>query len=71
MSTEELCGREWMMNHRVVRGKVGSNVESMVREQLRSDMMGLDSKKMYEVGSEELGSMEWCGGRWADTWSPW
>jgi hypothetical protein len=38
----------------VVRGKVGSNVESMVRELLRFDMMGLDSNKMYEVGTEEL-----------------
>jgi hypothetical protein len=59
MSTEELCGREWMMDHRVVRGKVGSNVESMVKEKLRLDMMGLDSNKMYEVGTEELGSKEW------------
>jgi hypothetical protein len=59
MSTEELCGREWMMDHRVVRGKVGSNVESMVKEKLRLDMMGLDSNKMYEVGTEEWSSREW------------
>ena len=59
MSTEELGSMEWMMDHRVVRGKVGSNVESMVKEKLRLDMMGLDSNKMYEVGTEELGSKEW------------
>ena len=56
MSTEELGSKEWMMDHRVVRGKVGSNVESMMKEKLRLDMMGLDSNKMYVVGTEKLSS---------------
>ena len=59
MSTEELCGREWMMDHRVVRGEVGSNVESMMKEKLRLGMVGLDSNKLYEVGTEDLSSKEW------------
>ena len=33
---------------------MGRYVESMVRELLSFDMMGLDSNKMYEMGTEEL-----------------
>ena len=51
MSTEVMGSMEWMMDHRVVQGKVCSNMESGVRELIRFDMRGLDSNKMYEVGA--------------------
>ena len=48
----------WLIDHRVVRGKVDRYVEymeSMMRELRRFDMMGLDSSnKMYEMGTEEV-----------------